>query len=573
MSEFKNDFFRDPLIRAVWNDGSESQVSLLEALERANDIKAIVGESETQAFAMQRILFALVIEMIYTRELNGDLAGSKDKKELIHKWKQLWREKKFPEGLFQKLLEEENTSFRILGDGPRFMQAKEAELRNGTFYTPSKLVGICAESSNKPRLFQQSSGDEKELLDPQTAASWLPHLIGYDDTSSKKTSAYKKSVPKEKQLSVGTGWLGKIGAIYCVGSNLFETLMLNAVLLNRNGDPWESAVPFWKKDVEVIERDKSSKPNDLVELLTTPSRYVWLSQTEEGMVDGVYLMGGRIFDPVNMNTEVFTVWKKADPTGKAFDYKPKRHSGDRQMWRDFQSIIPVSVEEPVQRPGIILWLEFLQSEEINALDEDQIIELRAPYAVYGDKDFFITDLSGQQMVLFSRLLTEAGEFWKESILSEIDKIDQLARAAGFFAKDIFLASGGREYSAKTAYSSGREEIYSRVTAPFTAWLSTLNPGNSQIENSLNQWTEEAREIALAFKREAVYLAPSSAWMGRMVEASSTTGDKKKTGSDKKESGGTRLAAIPLAEMAFDCSVRKLYPKPVAEEEREEDDEE
>ncbi len=67
------------------------------------------------------------------------------------------------------------------------------------------------------------------------------YLNGYDDTSAK---------PKEKGLpSPGTGWLGKLGLIYADGNNLFETLMLNLVLVNiSDKECWDSPKPVWEAE-------------------------------------------------------------------------------------------------------------------------------------------------------------------------------------------------------------------------------------------------------------------------------------------------------------------------------------
>ena len=55
------------------------------------------------------------------------------------------------------------------------------------------------------------------------AARWLLYINAFDDTSAK---------PKGKGLpSPGVGWLGRLGLITGVGNNLFETLLLNLVLI------------------------------------------------------------------------------------------------------------------------------------------------------------------------------------------------------------------------------------------------------------------------------------------------------------------------------------------------------
>ena len=66
---------------------------------------------------------------------------------------------------------------------------------------------------------------------------------------------HQQSLPKRvrqeqaaKLPSPGAGWLGKLGIVYLNGKNLFETLMLNLVLINNDNVESEEH-PLWERDV------------------------------------------------------------------------------------------------------------------------------------------------------------------------------------------------------------------------------------------------------------------------------------------------------------------------------------
>src|SRR5690606_5216521 len=99
-----------------------------------------------------------------------------------------------------------------------------AGMGKATDYSAAKLNGELAESGNKIRLFASRGGPAKGWLSYAESARWLLYVNGFDDTSAK---------PKRKGLpSPGAGWLGKLGLVQAVGDNLFETLLLNLVLLD-----------------------------------------------------------------------------------------------------------------------------------------------------------------------------------------------------------------------------------------------------------------------------------------------------------------------------------------------------
>lgn len=513
----------DPWILARDLGGYVRKVSLKDILLNSENYLELAGETAPQNFAVLRVLFAINLAVMYRYDLEGKESELETQGEALKRWQQVWESGTLQKKAISGYLDSVRDSFWLDGDGKRFLQAENA--KTGTSYKASKLTGDLAESSNKVRLFQLRSGEAKEQLEPDEAARWLINLNGFDDTSAKASAQYKL-LPKEERLSPGAGWLGKLGLVYVKGGNLFETIMLNTVLLKDGRELWDSVTPYWEqKNPDLSERRLLSKvPDDLAAVLTLPSRRLWLTFNREHKVDGYYLIGGDFFDRMNAFTEQFTLWKKADPKKKdSNEFVPKRHLAARQFWRDFQSFAIPSKENVLKQPGVIGWIRKLEERE--KLASDMPIEICAPTVTYGDKDFFVTDLSSQSIRIFPKILTEDDSEWRDLIQREIDKIDQLAFAVGIFAKNIAFASGASPDIASNSFVQAEDQLYAEIDQPFLEWISKIDPENiedeDQLEEILEKWHRQAAGIGNSVSRLFTSTIRPEALIGKKIQ------DKKK----------------------------------------------
>lgn len=539
----------DPWIQVSDFDGQLSLVSLRNALLNSQNYRGLAGETEPQNAAVLRLLLAVSLTVIARFNPDGVYSPLEDDQEAVDRWKEIWDAGCLPEKPFNEYLTKYQDDFWLIDPDHRFMQSKEA--LKGTRYQASKLITDQLESSNKLRLFQSRYGASKDKISLPEAARSLLHLIGFDDTSSKpspEAKALKKS--GVEVLSPGAGWMGKIGLLFAKGENLFQTIMLNTVLLKDGTEVWPEQVPYWEqKGQKVIERHRIQIPDNLAALLTNPSRRVWLSETEDGEVDGYNLIGGDFFDRTNALTEQNSLWKYADSKKKGNEFNPKRHSSERQLWRDFQTIVEPVKNTGIPQPGIVLWIGRLELEEI--LPEDLLVEFQAPSVIYGDKDFFVTDISSQSIFLFPRLLTSLGAEWRNSIEEEIAKIDDLAKTCGFLAKNIAMASGASSDQANVQFHKAEGELYSMINEPFTDWLSTLNPIKTKLDSKkgrerIQEWHLECRKIASAISSELLSSVRTDALLGKMIQS--------------KDGKSEARMSVPRAESSFWRSVNVLYPK-------------
>lgn len=231
----------------------------------------------------------------------------------------------------------------------------------GTSYSAAKLNGELSESNNKLRLFPQRSGREKAALSYDEAARWLLHVNAFDDTSGKKTDPQIKETP-------GAGWLGKLGVVMAEGDTLFETLMLNLILL-QDGESklWEEEErPVWEREsVDRRERVRIEMPGNLSELYTLQSRRIELKR-EGGKVVGYILLGGEFFEKDNAFAEQMTLWHNGAKNDKSTPlHQPRRHAPARQLWRDFAPIVSQREGSRAARRGK---LDFMSRPERRALN-------------------------------------------------------------------------------------------------------------------------------------------------------------------------------------------------------------
>lgn len=305
------------------SDCTVDEVSLIDALLCADEYDDLAGELPTQDVPIMRLLLAVLHTVFSRYSPDGEKRPIENAADALKRWSELWKAGKFPEKPLREYLVSQHEKFWLFHPTNPFYQTNAAE--KGTAYTASKLNGEISESSNKLRLFSPYSGADKSRLSYSEAARWLLYVNSYDDTSAK---------PKEKDLpSPGAGWLGKLGLIFVCGKNLFETLMLNLILLNpQNRSVWSSEKPIWELDTpRSAERSKIPSPNNLSELYTLQSRRIKLIREKE-YITGYTLLGGDFFDKTDAFIEPMTIWGQIKENKQSHvKFNLKRHNSSIMM--------------------------------------------------------------------------------------------------------------------------------------------------------------------------------------------------------------------------------------------------
>lgn len=509
MAEKEFNLLDEPWIRVMLPDCAVREVSLLEALTQAHAFSALAGELPTQDMAILRVLLAVLHTVFSRTDADGRPRPVEDKDDALGRWQALWALRRFPEEPVRAYLEKWRERFYLFHPERPFYQVAQAA--NGTEFTAAKLNGAISESSNKIRLFPMRAGAEKNRLSYAEAARWLIYLNGFDDTSAK---------PKQKNLpSPGAGWLGKLGLIAAQGENLFETLMLNLVMLSDQDEPWGENRPVWELErPRTQERCEISMPDNQAELLTLQSRRLLL-QREGQWVTGYRLLGGDFFNKVNAYAEQMTLWTHVPGKGSQPPYdQPRRHDPGRQIWREFPAIAggnPNGDKKADGRvPGVVYWQKTLQYEE--KLEQTRMARFKIAGVQFGDKDFFVTDAFSDELSFHLNLLGEAGRDWLDKIEAEILRTDRVATAVTLLGRNLEKAAGG---DGAAQGEKMKEQFYGRVDVPFRRFLESVDPADDYETKiaRLTAWREEEYRIARRLGDEAVAQAGQAAFVGRMLK--------------------------------------------------------
>lgn len=543
MKETEFNLLDEGWILARKDDCTVDALSLTDAILRSHEYSGLSGELPTQDVSVLRLMLAVLHTVFSRYSPDGEYDPPGSVYAAVCRWSELWQAGRFPEKPIRDYLESWHERFWLFHPERPFYQVNAA--KKGTEYSSAKLNGAVSESSNKIRLFAGCSGTAKNSLSYPEAARWLLYVNNYDDTSAK---------PKGKELpSPGAGWLGKLGLITASGNSLFETLMLNLILLNTpNNCLWEEEKPIWEIDKpREGERVRIAPPDNLSELYTLQSRRLKLVR-ENGAVTGYTLLGGDFFDSIDAFIEPMTLWGPVKGSEKTkTQFKPKRHDSSVQMWREFSAAFDFTDSEKSHTPGIVLWITYLRNKNRNMIDRKKFIRFAIASVQYGDKDFFVNDLFSDSITFRTDLLTELGRRWQKIITEEVGKCEDLAKKLGFFAKDLELAAGASTETAgdNSSVTGAKERFYYEIDIPFREWLEEIDPewenDSAEERAALEKWHGTAVSAALRIGRELVASAGTAATVGRYIKDSS----------DKE-----RFYSSADAFRDFRYQIGKIYPK-------------
>ncbi len=536
MNEIEFNLIDEPWIRVMDSNCNVSEVSLKDAILNAHNYKSLSGELPTQDIAVMRLMLA-VLHTVYSRaDENGNESPLEDDEdESLDRWQALWKKGHFSKKAIGNYFDEWHERFWLFHPERPFAQV--AGLNIGTDYDAPKLNGEISESSNKVRFFSMYSGNEKSSLTYPQAARWLLYLNAYDDTSSKPTKEGKAKAGGSLP-SPGVGWLGKLGLIYITGNNLFETLMLNLIMVNED-IVQESQNPLWEQEkVSDAERTEIALPSDLAALYTLQSRRIFLIR-KDNKVASYKLLGGDFFEKENAFFEPMTVWNLPKKDGSAFT--PKRHDSSKQMWREFSVLFE---EKGGKQAGVLRWFKnHLQGK--NLIPRSYLLKTSITAVEYGDKDFFVKNVYSDSLTMHAELLSDLGADWRAKIETEIDRCGKLANIIAFLAQNLYVASGGSNSKKDKHYMEipnvVKSQLYYRFDMPFRKWLRSVDPESvdeKQKYDKQSEWQDTARRITEMYAQELVSETAETA----------ITGHKE----------GDILYSSPKAMIIFKNQMKKIY---------------
>lgn len=495
--------------------------SILELFEHAHEAQELAGELPTQDIAIMRLLLAIMHGAFVTDEIETA-------DDAIDLWTSMWEEKQFRFDEIKAYLEPYHDRFWLFHPTQPFYQSAHIKQNMDAYKaakgkkvsseikwkTVARLVGDLFQSDNAPRLFPVRTGEAQNCLTYAEAARWLLHLNGFDDDSAK--------MPTPK----GVGYLGQLGLIYAKGRNLFETLMLNFILVDERNEVFadneENSKAYWEKPVcETIERE-IPQPRAQKDLLTMQSRRIFLHR-EQGMVTGYLLtMGDYFAKDASLLNEVMTVWKRDDTR----DFAPRRHQLESQMWRDLSSLLGMKIknDDKARQPGIIHWLQLLEDAAEAICFDVELFHICVTGASYDLKGagWQIVDYVQDDLTINASLLAKMNEIWIQEIIDVLEKTKKAINSFGYFVTDIAEGSGdsmqkSNQIQKRELAKFAQEDGYYHLDQSFRRWLLCINPEKDNLEERTVEWLHIAKQTLLQLAQEELDRCSETAIVGRVKD--------------------------------------------------------
>ncbi|PKZ74036.1 type I-E CRISPR-associated protein Cse1/CasA [Gardnerella vaginalis] len=500
----------EPWISVIVDEkGHNKLVSMTDVFKHASEYKALAGDMKTQDFALLRVLLAALHTVFSRYDIQGnsrEFDSGEDteddfNEETMDIWREVWNSKKFPDAVF-KYLEQWHDHFYLFDDKYPFFQVlkQDVDSKNLGGKSPSEISGkninrLISESNNKIAVFSPKDNvdnNKSSLTEPQLAR-WIITLQSYAGLADKTmfgTEKYKAS----------KGWLFDLGGIEIIGANLFETLMLNCVLVGDVQSPEKKQKPCWEySGTENIENSFYETFIDNVsQLYTRWSRAIYINP--DISIDkpiSVSIVKLPDINHKNAFIEPMTVWQYNKEGENKDKYTPRKHRTEEAMWRSFglltsQELYDGSVKN--HKPGIMEWLNEIKHDIAGSSISLQAISMKDD----GNATSWVpTDEICDTLYIDEVVVTDnADDGWVYRINNEVE---YTRSAIGFIYKQFLLdicEIRNRSKDDATKYSAKYiSQAYFLVDQPFREWLANIKPKDSMNERC-TQWRNTLHNILI-----------------------------------------------------------------------------
>ncbi|MFC6200762.1 type I-E CRISPR-associated protein Cse1/CasA [Lactiplantibacillus nangangensis] len=507
----------DPWLKVIEiQSNQERTVSLTELFENSQNYRQLAGEMHSQDLAILRLLLA-ILTTVYTRfDTNGELYSWLEKgineltvdqemyddtgqHDLLATWKSLHQAGHFSEIVVQ-YLEQHQNRFDFFGEQPFYQATTEdydalvpenKRVAAGKGQVSIKQINRrVSESANTPAIFAPKSGEAKNEIQLDELVRWVIAYQNFTGVTDKT-----KVVTTEK-FSNPAGWLYRLNPVFVKGESLFETLMLNLVLINTRKSDAEYVFqkPVWEYPTvhDYVEmRKKQILPDNLAELYTAWSRLLHIEWRDSGQ-PAIFSAGIPMFAADSALIEPMTTWRLDKKTN---EYRPALkglQSVGIAMWRNFGQYVKVKQADDIHEPGMVIWLRKLKKEHLIARNAPLILN---SIALISDGNAtsqspaveLIDDMQLQADVLFD---PEIADYWPTRIEGVIEQTQTVGKDYYHFASDIATI---RNVETRPFASALSAKFYDRLNEPFKQWLAGLT-GEDDRDEKINLWKDQLKEI-------------------------------------------------------------------------------
>lgn len=505
------------------NSGENKTLSIREIFQDADKIKSLSTDSPTQDFAVLRILLA-ILQTVYSRydyeseiypeiqldekfRQKEDIEDSEElrdyKNNLIITWKKMWENETFTQCLYDYLDNWHDRFFLFDTDYP-FFQVKASDIAedkinkaNASSISGKNINRLISESGNKVALFspKYESNNNKAILSEDEIARWLITFHGYCGLSDKVIFG------KEKYKS-SKGWIFDLGGIYLEGNNLFETLMLNMLIVHPEEEfNGKIQKPCWEYESEellekymtFVNMNTNVSVDNIAELYTLWARAIHIDPNTN-INEPFYFNIVKLPDLNHQNQflEPMTTWRYNKDGDNKGTFTPRKHQIGQSLWRNFGLIsLKADDEDNSKAPGIIQWFELIK----RIIGEDYRVSVKA----ISMQD----DGNATSWVPVNEIYDTLNV--KEDILTDLDDdgavirieniVEQTKKAVGTYRTFINNIREIRNLESRKFVDDKVEEMYYLIDQPFKDWISSID-SNEQIPDKIIEWRKELKTLIL-----------------------------------------------------------------------------
>lgn len=529
----------EPWVLVLTSDGTTDEVSLLDLFRRATQIREIVGDIPTQAFAILRLALAVVARAT---------GGPRDDEA----WERLWEADGPPVDRIEAYLERHRERFDLFHPKQPFFQVAGLHTAKGEFSGLEKLI---ADVPAGHQYFTTRAGRGLSRVTPAEAARWLVHVQAFDTSGIKSGAVGDERVKGGKGYPIGQGFAGHLGGLWVDGGDLWRTLLLNTIPTDNPDVQRERADrPAWEADPcgPAEADDVHARPYGPLDLFTWQSRRVLLRGDPDG-VTGVLIANGDKLTPQNLHRrEPLSAWRRSEPQQKKLGfpvvYMPREHQPGRALWRGLGSLLPLVAPrgkadggQPFVTAAVVEWAA-------QALEAQARVEIRTSGMVYGTQNASVDDVVDDRLVIPVALLSQDHPRHAQAVIDAVDATEVAVRALGYLAQDLVRAAGAREPKlVDGARDDAQRQAYAALDAPFRAWLAGIDPDvDPLVQREI--WHGHARDLVKAVGAGLVAASGPDAWVGRDVAVGTST----------------RHVSTPEADGRFRRAVNAALPVPLSD---------
>ncbi|MFD1124165.1 type I-E CRISPR-associated protein Cse1/CasA [Lentilactobacillus raoultii] len=509
----------------------ERKVSLTELFRNAQNYRQLAGEMRSQDLAILRFLLA-ILTTIYSRfdaegtpydwlkvdrelmqatgfsdqDEEDEEEDSENQQVLLDTWEQLFKAGRFSE-IVLKYLQKYASRFDLFGETP-FYQVTENEY-NALVPKKKQISGAkgpgsvaikqidrqVSESAHTPAIFTPKSGQFKNRVALDELARWLITYQNFTGVTDKT-----KITTKDK-FSASRGWLYSLNPVYADGDDLFQTLMLNLILINPSR-PDGLQKPVWEyNDIQdyVFERRKQLPPDNLAALYTTWSRILHVDWTDGHPT--IFSACIPMFDSESTFVEPMTTWRRDK---KNNGYKPavkSLRSLGIAMWRNFGQYVNPNQSDDIHDPGIVLWLQRLKDE--GRIPYDSLLTLASAVLISdgnATSQSPVAEVYDDMHINANVLFDENKAFyWPERIEEVIETTQRIGDDYWRFAANIARIRNLDGHSFANRLSA---KFYEQLNDPFKEWLAGLT-NQDERDQKINLWKKQLRTYVLVATENVV----------------------------------------------------------------------